>query len=294
MTAPLGRAIGLLVVACGVTLDAQNPTFRSNTDLVPVYVSVREGRSAVGNLAAADFELTDRGVPQTVSAASYEALPIDVTLVVDTSASVITSLDRFRADVRTIVTGLRADEQIRLITFDTDIRQLLAMQPPSPRPPVREIRLGDRTSLVDAITLAMARARRPDRRHLVFVFTDGYDTSSVLDYGGLPDLASRIDGLLHIVLVAPAPASAMDAIARQKLNALAVAAARTGGAVYPASMGDRNILLAFNEAIDAFRHSYVIYFAPNGVEKPGWHDIAVRVKRPGAYTVRAREGYFGQ
>jgi len=292
MRTSLRRAIVLLVAGSGVTIEAQNPTFRSNTDLVPVYVSVHAGRSVAGTLAAQDFELTDRGVPQTVSAANYEALPIDVTLVVDTSASVITSLERFRADVRTIVTSLRTDEQIRLITFDTDIRQLLAMQAPSPRPPVREIRLGDRTSLVDAITLAMARARRPDRRHLVFVFTDGYDTSSVLDYGGLPDLAGRIDGLLHIMLVAPT--DALDPIARQKLSLLGAAAARTGGAIYPATAGDRNIVLAFNEAIEAFRHSYVIYFTPNGVEKPGWHDITVRVKRQGGYTVRAREGYFGQ
>jgi VWFA-related protein len=289
------RAGVAFVCACLVVAQeagGQNPTFRSNTDLVPVYVSVRNGRTPVGNLTAADFDLTDRGVPQTVSVASYESLPIDVTLVVDTSASVITSLDRFRSDVRTIVGSLRADEQIRLITFDTDVRQLLPMQAPSERPPVREIRLGDRTSLIDAITLAMARARRPDRRHLVFVFTDGYDTSSALDYGALPDLASRIDGLLHIVLVRASDPP--DASTKSKMDALAAAAARTGGALYPPAANDRDIVYAFNEAIDAFRHSYVVYFTPSGVERPGWHDVVVRVKRPGTYTVRAREGYFGQ
>jgi VWFA-related protein len=269
----------------------QNATFRSLTDLVPVYVSVRTGRAAVAGLGPADFTLTDRGVAQTVDAASYESLPVDVTLLVDTSASVITSLDRFRDDVRTIVKSLRADEQIRLITFDTDVRQILPMQPPSAEPPVREIRLGDRTSLVDALSLAMARARRADRRHLIFVFTDGVDTSSVLDYGALPALAGRIDGVLHVVLVGDPPAPT-DPSSRRKFEALAAAAARTGGVLYPP--GRRDLLTAFRAAIDSFRQSYVIYFSPKGVDPEGWHDVAVRVKRPGSFTVRAREGYFGQ
>jgi len=284
----------LLAAALSATSAAapQTTTFRSNTDLVPVYVSVRNGRTPVGNLSAGDFELRDRGVPQTISAAQYEAVPVDVTLLVDTSASVITSLDRFRSDVTTIVSNLQKQEQIRLITFDTDVRQLLPMQPPSDRPPVRRIQLGDRTSLVDAVTFAMARAWRPDRRHLIFVFTDGYDTSSMLGYRALPDLAGRIDGLLHIVLVQAG--DILDPTSRTKMDALAAAAARTGGALYPPSVNNRDIVRAFNDAIDAFRHSYVVYYTPNGVDGPGWHDIAVRVKRQSSYTVRAREGYFGQ
>jgi VWFA-related protein len=292
MTARWGTVALCALLLIDSPARGQSPTFRSNADLVPVYVSVRNGRTPVGNLAAADFELTDRGVPQTVSAAIYESLPIDVTLLVDTSASVITSLARFRSDVSTIVASLRPEEQIRLITFDTDVRQLLPMQAPSSRPPVREIRLGDRTSLIDAVTFAMARARRPDRRHLIFVFTDGYDTSSMLDYRALPELASRIDGLLHVVLVQAG--DTLDAGSQTKLNILAAAATRTGGALYPSALSSRDIVRAFNDAIEAFRHSYVVYFAPTDVDRAGWHDIAVRVKRQDAYVVRAREGYFSR
>jgi VWFA-related protein len=286
----LASAIAASVLTMSVR--AQQPTFHTNTDLVPVYVSVRAGRTAVAGLGPADFTLTDRGVEQTIDAVSSETVPIDVTLVVDTSASVITSLDRFRADVRAIVAALHPEEQIRLVTFDTDVRQILPMQPPSAKPPVSEMRLGDRTALVDAIALAMSRARRPDRRHLIFVFTDGFDTASVLDYGALPELAGRIDGLLHIVLVKSGDAA--DDTAAPRFDALAAAARRTGGSLYPPGSTDVDIVSAFDEAIDAFRHSYVVYFTPTGVAREGWHDITVHLKKPGAYLVRAREGYYGQ
>jgi VWFA-related protein len=235
--------------------------------------------------------LTDRGVPQTVEVASTDAVPIDVTLVVDTSRSVINSLPLFRSEVQSIVAALQPNEQIRLITFDTEVRQILAMQPPSDRPPVQQITLGDTTSLADALGLALARARRPDRRHLVFVFTDGYDTASMLGYGALPEIASHTDSLVHIALVRP---SGADLPSVGAIGALATAAARTGGSLYPPTQNDGGIVAAFQRAIDDFRHSYVLFFTPTGVEGPGWHELSVKVNKPGGYDVRAREGYFGR
>jgi hypothetical protein len=243
----------------------------------------------VTGLTSADFALTDRGVPQTVEVVASDAVPIDVTLVVDTSPSVISSLPQFRADVRTISEGLQPTEQIRLMAFDTEVRQLSRMLPPSPDLPIREIRVGETTSLADAMVLALARARRPDRRHLVFVFTDGFDTSSMLSYEALPDLASRTDSIVHIALVRP---SGADVPSRGAIEALAAAAARTGGSLYPPVAKDEGIVTAFRRAIDDFRHSYVLYFMPQGVEGPGWHDLVVMVRKSGNYEVRAREGYF--
>jgi VWFA-related protein len=270
---------------------AQAPIFSLNADLVWVYVSVREARSTIGGLQSSDFQLTDRGVPQKVEIAASDAVPIDVTLLVDTSGSVINSLPQFRADVRTIIEGLQPNEQIRLITFDTEVRQLTRMVPPSPDMPIQEIRLGDTTSLADALVIALARNHRPKRRHLVFVFTDGYDTSSVLGYAALPDIASRTDSIVHIALVRP---SGSDLPSREALAALEAAAVRTGGSLYPPALKDEGIVTAFQRAIDDFRHSYVLFFTPSGVAGPGWHDISVRVEKSGSFQVRAREGYFGR
>lgn len=295
MRRAMRRMLVALMIAAPAALPAQDgtvgPLFRANTDLVPVYVSVRAGNDIVGSLSSSDFALADRGVAQTVEMASSDAVPIDVTLVVDTSRSVINSLPLFRTEVQAIVAELQPNEQIRLITFDTEVRQILAMQPSSSRPPVQQIQLGDTTSLADALVFALARARRPERRHLVFVFTDGYDTSSILGYGALPELASHTDSIVHIALVRP---SGFDVPSVSAVGALAAAASRTGGSLYPPSQNEGGIVAAFKRAIDDFRHSYVLFFTPTDVPGPGWHDISVKVQKPGNFSVRAREGYFGR
>jgi VWFA-related protein len=291
MTAWRAACAGVTCLAVGASSHAQAPIFSANSDLVPVYVSVRDGRSTVAGLQSTDFALTDRGVAQKVDMTASDAVPIDVTLLVDTSGSVINSLPQFRADVRTIVESLEPNEQIRLITFDTEVRQLTRMVAPTPDMPIQEIRLGDTTSLADALVIALARAHRPTRRHLVFVFTDGYDTSSILGYAALPDIASRTHSIVHIALVRP---SGTEMPSREALAALEAAAVRTGGSLHPPAMKEEGIVSAFQRAMDDFRHSYVLYFTPAGVPGPGWHDISVRVQKSGAFHVRAREGYFGR
>ncbi len=223
--------------------------------------------------------------------ASSDDVPIDVTLVVDTSRSVVNSLPLFRAEVQAIVGLLQPKEQIRLITFDTEVRQILAMQSPGERPPVHELQLGESTSLADALVLALARALRPSRRHLVFVFTDGYDTSSMLGYGALAEVASHTDSIVHFALVKPSGSELPSAAA---LASLRDAASRTGGSLYPPTQNEGGIVAAFQRAIDDFRHSYVLYFTPDNVPGGGWHELSVKVLKRGDFDVRARAGYFGR
>lgn len=283
--------VALWPLSIGAYGAQQRPTFRSVSDLVPVHVSVRSGRKLVSGLGVQDFELFDNGIRQQITSVTAENLPVDVTLVVDSSGSVIRSIDRFKADVRQIGGALNATDEVRLVTFDTSVRQVFPMQPASRRLPVDEIKVGNMTSLIDAVTFALARAPRPDRRHLVFVFTDGYDNASMLGYQALPTLVGHTDVILNIVLckVTGVP----DTGAPAAIDALAAAAARTGGVLYPPSDELQDVVEAFKQTLDAFRHSYVLYYSPTDVASTGWHEISVRVTRPGNYDVQARQKYFG-
>ena len=49
---------------------------------------MQRDRRPVTGLKAADFELLDNGVPQEITEVAYERLPIDVTFLLDVSASV--------------------------------------------------------------------------------------------------------------------------------------------------------------------------------------------------------------
>ena len=77
------------------------PVFRAGADVVSVEASVRRERRPVIGLTAADFELLDNGVPQEITDVNYEKLPIDVTVLLDVSASVTGSaLDELRRSLR--------------------------------------------------------------------------------------------------------------------------------------------------------------------------------------------------
>ena len=56
---------------------------------------------------------------------------------------------------------------------------------------------------------------------------------------------------------------------------------------------DKDELLTdrFLAAIDEFRASYQLRYAPAGVPRPGWHSVVVTVPAR-KYTVRARQGYW--
>ena len=113
-----GFALGLLARRCSShestppVAHAGTPaaTLRTGADIVSVEASVRREKRPVTGLKITDFELLDNGVPQEISDLSYERLPIDVTVVLDVSASVTGAvLDQLRQSVRQLKARSRRD-----------------------------------------------------------------------------------------------------------------------------------------------------------------------------------------
>jgi hypothetical protein len=67
-------------------------------------------------------------------------------------------------------------------------------------------------------------------------------------------------------------------------------AQETGGAaIFTARTMD--LSTPFRSILERFRSTYVLYYSPRGVDRPGFHTLEVRVKRDKA-IVTARRGYF--
>ena len=88
------RTILVLSMLAAVTASGQQRVFRAATELVSISVSVKRGNAPVATLTAGDFKLFDNDVAQTIEALSIESIPLDVTLMMDTSGSTAGSLDR--------------------------------------------------------------------------------------------------------------------------------------------------------------------------------------------------------
>jgi VWFA-related protein len=271
--------------------QAQDNVFRSTTESVVVDVSVQQRGRPVPDLRAADFELKDNGAVQTLSDLSHEALPIDVTLVVDVSGSVQgLLLGSLRRALVAVGAQLRPTDRAKVVTFNHRVHEASGFAegrlPPMPQALERPM---GHTSVLDAIALSVIAAPASGRRSMAIVFTDGADTVSVLDGSQLLAAASRSGLAIFVVAIAsPAvPRSAQEPPPHQGLfEDLAEA---TGGDFVALQQG-QELGPAFVRAFNAFRSSYVLRYSPT-TQSAGWHAVSVRVTRPGSYDIRARPGY---
>ena len=290
MTRRLALVVTAAIVASTAWTAAQTPMFTLRTAVVFVDVSVTVDRQPVHGLQPDDFDITDNGVPQRVEDVATEGMPIDVSLVVDLSGSVVDNIDAFREDVRRFATRLGAADRLRVISFATDVREEVPLTTVTGRLAPAFGLGGGGTSLNDGLAYAMLRPEDPSRRHLIIVFTDGFDTASVLSNRRIPDLAQHAAAVIHAVLV-PGHASTLSPLEPGARDALVEAAKRTGGEAHTLSSAFSD----FKRVFDDFRGSYVLRFKPAGVDPTGWHELSVKIRGPRAKSavVRARRGYFG-
>jgi VWFA-related protein len=297
----LGAAL-LVTQSTAPASPQQEPasTFRSAADVVSVEASVRRERRPVTGLKITDFELLDNGVPQEIADLSYERLPIDVTIVLDVSASVTGAvLDQLRQSVRQLKSDLGARDRLKLVAFNMQVRRLADFEAPASATDASFASLAGHGSsaIFDSVAVSLAAPAVEGRRHLIVLFSDGQDSSSITDPEVLFDVARRTTPTVDIVLASPIPEHAASPFARSPgkppitIGRLYDQLAReTGGMVVSTSAGE-NLASTFRRVLADFRSSYVLYFTPKGVDRNGSHSLDVRVKQEGT-EVRSRRGYL--
>jgi VWFA-related protein len=280
------RAAALAVLALtagGTGVLAQNPTFSSRVEAVRVDVLVTEDGKPVRGLGAADFEILDNGVRQTVDIVSFEQMPLNVVFTFDMSGSIVGErLANLREAGRAVLGGLKKDDQAALVTFNHEVvvgPSLTADASLVGEAIERAVPTGS-TSLVDASFAGMMLAESDVGRGLVIVFSDGLDTSSWLKPKAVLDVAKRSDSVVYGV----------SAGLRGRAAYLGELADQTGGRLYEVE-STRGLSAVFLEVLDEFRQRYLVSYSPTGVSSDGWHLLTVRVKGRNA-TVRARPGYL--
>lgn len=296
-------AAGLLIVSSGqklvpTPLFAQ-AVFRARTDVVAISASVKRGNAAVANLTATDFRLTDNGVPQAIDAVTIEAVPLDVTLFMDTSGSTAGALDRMKKNVSSIAGMLRPDDRFRLLTIGLAVDTAVPWQPAG-RPLALTMRAVPGISVIyDALFVALTHTPAPGRRHLIVAMTDGEDCGSLLDGPRVLDASARTEAVLHWIYVSAGGDRDPNAINAwctptdlREVDYVRESAERTGGGMHRSRFGDPAVR-TFAQILDEFRQSYVLRYSPQGVAPGGWHAVTVTVPAQPALTIRARSGYVG-
>lgn len=302
-----GIAAALSVV---ILVGQQSPTFKATAHVVQVEVQVLRGRQPVTGLTAEDFELHDNGKSQTVRLSSFDAIPVSLLLVLDTSESVRGQrLEQLRSAVEKTVLTLREQDSAAIITFGDRVRLLhgWTTRKDSLVQAVKGIQPSGGTGLYDAVVAAVGFRGGAPGRPLVIVFSDGVDTTSWTDAESALQHARQSDFAIYSV-------TAEDEVPKARLEQLrafrqrpelraafrgdpslfpfgffeALADVTAGEALYVSDSKDIATLL--QTIVGMFTSSYLLSYTPTE-STPGWHAIDVKLRRR-AGTVRARDGYM--
>ena len=281
---PAIAVASLLALALPVSPLAESfQRFSSRTVGVRVDVLVTNGRMPVSGLTAADFELRDNGVLQSVEAVDSSG-PINVVLALDVSAS---TEGQRQADLRraseALVVGLVPGDRAAVTTFSHAVsaRTALTDDFAAVRASLSRIRPSGETAVMDGVFVALMTTQAQAGRSLLVVCTDGYDTSSWLTSAEVLEAAKRSNAVIYAV-------TAAEGGAQSDLRELTDA---TGGQTFKVA-SSADLTDTFQRVLSDFRSRYVLTFTPRDVDPGGMHRLDVRVRRPNL-TVKARPGYVG-
>ena len=296
-------ATSLAWAAWSITGIAQEATFKSSVDLVPISALVRDGRGrAITTLQAADFEVRDNGLVRPILGFEVDDhAPVTIAILVDTSGSM--SVGSKITTAREVIRGLSADlldgrDEVGLFTFDGALHQQhpFTQHPPAVNESFSDVAPFGITSLYDAIAETARRLEaRPARRRAIVVLTDGVDTGSTLSPSEVSARASAIDAPVYVVATVPAIDHANYVDRASAPNARSTADARdlalwTGGDLLWATRVEDAAVRA-GQILAEIRQQYSIVIEAASIDE--WRPLEVRV-RDRHLVVRARAGYFAR
>jgi Ca-activated chloride channel homolog len=294
----LGGAILVAALPLGGAAPSATQQFRAGVDLVrlPVVVTGRDGLLIRG-LNAADFEVFEDGVKQTITAfaegAPGEALPTHLGLLLDGSGSMEMDL-KVAADAA--VQFVRAFEEavdVTFLDFDTSMRIGRFTRDGYERlfERIRERKAKGGTKLYDAIGVYLETAVARGGQHVLLLYTDGGDGMSRMSFPQLIEMLRFSNVIVYTLGYLDNQSSSVRGMQQSQLLTLA---RETGGEAYfPAST--RELQSVYARILDELGSRYTLGYESTNPKTDGkFRKVQVRVTAPAAKSANlsTRSGYL--
>jgi Ca-activated chloride channel family protein len=276
-------------------------TFRSGVDLVALNVTVTDASNRyLTDLVAEDFLVYENGVKQEIGYVSPTSLSLSVSLLLDSSASMDDKMGRTQEAASGFVQSLRPEDQAQVIDFDSRVNVLAPFTNSKAdlEKAIASTVAGGSTSLYTAIYIALRELKKTEtrgvedlRRRAVIVLSDGEDTSSLVSYDEVLELAKRTETAVYAIGIRSKEPTGSGRGSGQTDFALRQLTTQTGGRVFfPKSADELKAIYALIS--QELSSQYLVGYTSSDQKRDGaWRRINVRTSRPGA-TARTRMGYY--
>jgi len=268
-------------------------------DIVSLNVTVQDGAGHyVTDLDQPEFSIFEDGVKQEVSFFNRRQQPIALSLLLDSSASMEDKIEELQTAAKSFVKRLKPNDIAQVIDFDSrvEIRQAFTGNLPELEAAIGKTSAGGSTSLHNAIYIALKELKKVKavseedvRRQALVVFSDGEDTSSLISFDEVLDLAKRSETAIYTIALRGVDTQTKGF--REAEFVMRQLAQETGGrSFFPAKIEELTAVYA--QIADELASQYTIgYTSKNGRRDGAFRRIVVQTTRQGL-TPRTKKGYF--
>ena len=282
-----------------ITVAAQQGRFRAGIELVSLNVTVMDGAKYVTGLEQTDFDVFEDGVKQNLSFFSHVQQPIALAILLDTSNSMEDKLATAQEAASGFVRRMKKDDAMEVIEFNSQVRipQPFTNDMNALERAIRQTTVNGSTSLYNALYVSLkelknerAKSSEEIRRQAIVVLSDGDDTSSVIEYEDVLELAKRSETAIYAIGLR------QQETGRPKFKeaefVLRQLSQETGGRVFfPTTIAE--LPKIYEQISEELASQYnMAYSSKNPMRNGAWRRIDVRVNRPGL-AARSRRGYYG-
>ena len=298
-TSPVGQTPPPASPAQPQPAQAQRPAFRAGVDIVSLNVTVMDAAGRyITDLDQPDFSVFEDGVRQEVTFFNRRQQPIAMSLLLDSSASMDDKLDMLQTAAKSFVKRMKPNDIAQIIDFDSkvEIKQTFTGNQAELETAIGKTAAGGSTSLHNAIYIALKELRKIKavseedvRRQALIVFSDGEDTSSLISFDEVLDLAKRSETAIYTIALRGVDTQSKGF--REAEFVMRQLAQETGGrSFFPAKVDE--LTGVYGQIADELASQYTIgYTSKNGRRDGAFRRIVVQTSRQGL-TPRTKKGYF--
>jgi len=296
------RILQPALIAAGLCTAVAAQVFHGGTDVVLLSVTVTDGAGRhVSGLKQADFRVFEDGVAQDITHFLDQPAPISLSLLLDTSASMDqdNKLILARQAAAGFIDHMGADDVAQLVDFDSQVKILapFTSDKDTLRQALKLAKAGGSTSLYNALYTALSDLRRQrssdtseTHRQAIVLLSDGEDTTSIVPYDDVLELAKRSEVTIYAIGVITKDQGPTRGWNEAEFVLRTLTRDSGGRAFFIAD--PTQLPSIYMQISDELANQYQIGYMSKNTKRDGtWRRINLQVLK-GDATPRTRAGYY--